>query len=268
MVSTFYFLPSTFYLPLVVIVGPTASGKSALAIELAKRFNGEIICADSRTVYRGLDIGTAKPTAVEQAKIPHHLLDVVEPEQDFTVADFKKLCNEAIDDILGRNKLPILVGGSGLYIDAVLYDYEFSEPAAARDPRNPRHLSPEEPRERSKIRSNTLIIGLEVDREALRARIKGRVEQMVAGGLVEETRQLEVAYPDSKALQAPAYKAFKKYLNGELTLGEAKNEFIRNDLNLAKRQMTWFRRNSSIQWVSNPSESIDIVTTFLNNKNK
>lgn len=253
--------------PVVVVVGPTASGKSALAIELAKRLNGEIICADSRTVYRGLDIGTAKPSPVEQAEVPHHLLDVVEPSQDFTVANFKKLCNEAMEDILARGKLPILVGGSGLYIDAVLYDYGFALPGAARDSQNPRHLSTEELRQRRELRPNTLIIGLNVGKEALKARIISRVGQMVENGLIEEAKQLLANYSGSKALQTTSYRAIKKYLAGEATLEEAKNEFIKNDLQLAKRQRTWFKRNSSIQWIEDPNEAIEIVTTFLNKQN-
>ena len=124
--------------PLVVIVGPTASGKTALAIHLAEKYNGEIVCADSRTVYKGLDIGTAKPSVSEQQRVRHHLIDVVEPDGTFSVADFKMLAVEAINDIESRGKLPILVGGSGLYIDAVVYDFSFSD-GTKRDESNPRH---------------------------------------------------------------------------------------------------------------------------------
>lgn len=118
--------------PLVVITGPTASGKTSLAMEVAKLFNGEIICADSRTIYKGMDIGTAKPTKKEQAAIPHHIIDVVEPNQSFTVADFKELALKAIDDITKRGKLPIMVGGTGLYIDSVIFDYQFGPAGDAK----------------------------------------------------------------------------------------------------------------------------------------
>jgi tRNA dimethylallyltransferase len=109
----------------VAIVGPTGSGKTALAIKLAQKFNGEIISADSRAVYRGLDIGTAKPTKEEQAVIPHHLLDVLDAGERFTVAQFQKLANQAIADITSRGKVPFLVGGTGLYVDAVLENFQF-----------------------------------------------------------------------------------------------------------------------------------------------
>src|SRR5688572_21256799 len=115
--------------PLIVIAGPTASGKSALAMKVAKKYNGEIICADSRTVYKGMDIGTAKPSAVDRKEVPHHLLDIVQPNQPFTAADFKEQALAAIDDISGRGKLPIMVGGTGLYIDSVIFDYRFGDPA-------------------------------------------------------------------------------------------------------------------------------------------
>ena len=110
---------------LLVIVGPTASGKTSLAIEVAKKYNGEIICADSRTIYKGMDIGTAKPSKAEQQEIAHHLLDIIEPGEVFSAADFKKACVESVKDIRERGKLPIVVGGSGLYIDAYLFDYQF-----------------------------------------------------------------------------------------------------------------------------------------------
>ena len=111
--------------PLVVIVGPTASGKSALAISLAEKFGGEIICADSRTVYKGMDIGTAKPTVDEQARVPHWGLDLVEPGERFSAAKFKRYAIAKIDEIHSRGNIPFLVGGTGLYIDGILFDYEF-----------------------------------------------------------------------------------------------------------------------------------------------
>lgn len=252
--------------PLVVIVGPTASGKTALAIDLAKQFNGEIICADSRTVYAGMDIGTAKPTEEERAQVPHHLLDIVKPDETFTAADFKRRANEAIAAIAGRGKLPIMVGGSGLYIDAVLFDYGFAAKDAPRDQQNPRHLAESVASSKRSLRKATLVIGLQVERSVLKRRIEKRIDVMVASGLIDEVRWLLESYPNSKALQAPGYKAFSKYLAGNIDLGEAKAAFARNDYQLAKRQMTWFKRNETVQWLSNSSDATALVRDFLNKK--
>lgn len=248
----------------LVIVGSTASGKSALALQLAEQVGGEIICADSRTVYKGMDIGTAKPTAQERAAVPHHLLDVVEPDEPFTAADFKRLAQAAIHEIHGRNRLPIIVGGSGLYIDALLFDYGFSSALAARDPLNPRHLNKSEPRQQRPLRPHTLVIGLDVPREQLKTRIEKRVEVMLEAGFIDEIKGLVADYPDSKALLAPGYKAFTEYLTGRLSLDEAKALFARNDYQLAKRQMTWFRRNKSIHWLGEPSTYLEDCLKLLN----
>lgn len=249
--------------PLVSVVGPTASGKSELAIKIARAYNGEIICADSRTIYRGLDTGTAKPTSEQRREIRHHLLDIVEPNQDFTVADFKKLAEEAIENVAMRGKLPILVGGSGLYIDAVLYDFEFASSGAVRNPKNPRHLSPDIETKKSKLRPNTLIIGLSVEREEIRKRIEMRVGQMVEQGLVEEVRRAVAKYPNAKALLAPGYKAITRYIAGDNSLAEAKSDFVKKDYQLSRRQMTWFKRNQDINWIKNYSEAYKLIDNFL-----
>jgi len=251
--------------PLLVIVGPTASGKTDLAIELAQKYDGEIICADSRTVYKGLDIGTAKPSREQRNLVQHHLLDVVRPDQPFTVADFKKQALRAMDDISRRGKLPIMVGGSGLYIDVVLFDYSFSNDHE-RDPVNPRHANQASGHSRSKLRENTLIIGIDVDADVLKQRIRYRVERMDAEGLINEMHTVHKAYPGAKALDAPAYKAFKAYVAGSITRDEAKRRVVQNDYQLSRRQRAWFKRNKSIHWVSDPSNIDDLVTTFLNKK--
>jgi tRNA dimethylallyltransferase len=254
--------------PLVVIVGPTASGKTGLSIELAKKFDGEIVCADSRTVYRYLDIGTAKPTSKERAEVPHHLLDVVDPDQPFTVADFKKLANKAIVDIQRRGKLPILVGGSGLYVDAVIFDYQFSSDNAPRDAQNPRHVDKDAVGGRSQLRQNTLIFGLDIARETLRQRITNRVDAMAEQGFIEEVQYILQHFPGSKALDAPGYKAFCGYLDGEFLFDDAKAQFVRNDFQLAKRQMTWFRRNNSIQWFDSAQDALIAATSLLMDSKK
>ncbi len=250
--------------PLVVVVGETASGKSALGMELAQRFNGEIICADSRTVYKGMDVGTAKPSPKDQAKIPHHLLDVVLPNQKFSAAEFKKLAMGAIKDITSRGKLPIMVGGTGLYVDSVLFDFQFN-PKGQRDPDNPRHLLKADQTRQNKLRSNTLVIGLEVEREELKQRIKDRVESMFDKGLPDEVAGLVKKYGlGCEALSAVGYKELQPYLNSEQNLAETKHLIVQNTLNYAKRQRTWFKRNISIIHPSSLDEAVALVTTFLN----
>lgn len=253
---------------LLAIVGPTASGKTALAIELAERLEGEIICADSRTVYKHLDIGTAKPTAEEQRRVRHHLLDVAEPDESFTVADFKQAANRAIEDISARGKLPILVGGSGLYVDAVLFDYQFSPENTERDQVNPRHVSREVSQIKSALRSNTILIGLDIPKDILVQRITTRVEGMMERGFLDEVRYLTERYPHSRALHAPGYKAFRRYLAGEISFDEAKDLFVRNDCQLAKRQMTWLRRNKQIRWHETPQEAFTEATSLLMDNKK
>lgn len=286
--------------PLVVIVGETASGKTALGIELAKRLNGEIICADSWTVYKGFDIGTAKPGKEEQAGIPHHLLNVADPAIGYSAAVFQRQAKEAIREIASKGKLPIIVGGTGLYIDSILYDYSFlpaSDPELRAelnglsldellqradamkldtsyiDVRNKRRiirliendgvLPTKKP-----LRPNTFIVGLRRPAEALRQRITARVDVMVEDGLVDEVRQLGERYGwDCEPMKAPAYRAFKDYVDGTISLEMAKERTVQNDLKLAKKQRTWFKRNNSIHWVDDRSEITDIVdsiTTYLN----
>lgn len=282
---------------LVAIVGQTASGKTALAVSLAQKFNGEIIAADSRTVYRGLDIGTAKPTAVEQDSVPHHLLDVVRPDEEFNAATFKNLANQAIERIHSLGKVAFLTGGTGLYVDAVLYDYNFPE-FSTLSPReywdglstdelvkslqdiNPEAASRIDIKNRHRLiraqetagkvgskkslRPNTLIIGLKVDKEVLLQRIQERVDKMVANGLESEIAQIAATYGwDNKTLTGIGYRAFRKYLDKKATLDEAKAAFVKGDMYLAKRQMTWFKRNPDIHWVDSPEQAEAAVKHFI-----
>lgn len=282
--------------PLIAVIGETASGKTALAIGLAERFGGEIICADSRTVYRDLDIGTAKPTIEERQRVPHHLLDVVGPDEAFSVADFKRLAQEAIDDISRRGKVPFLVGGTGLYIDAVLFDYSFSNPPDPKERqrlqalsldelqveieargipmpennRNSRHLvraleTGGTSQEHKALRENTLILGLHIDREILRQKVTRRVDAMIDAGFIQEVQNAASKYGwDAPGLRAPGYKAFREYIEGTITLDQAKAQFVRNDMQLAKRQRTWFKRNKSIHWITQQAQAVDLATTLLN----
>lgn len=286
---------------LLVLVGETASGKTALSIKLAQELNGEIICADSWTVRKQADIGTAKPSVKEQATVPHHLLDVVEPDEDFTAAVFKELANQAIDDIASRGKLPIMVGGTGLYVDGVLYDYGFL-PAGDRaereelnqlsndeliqkikdlgldlgdvDIRNKRRLirlieTNGAVPTRQAMRQNTLMIGLKYDRSELEGRVIRRVDDMLEAGLEDEVRALQERYGwDCEALKGVGYAQWKGYFEGTESSEEARQKIIKQTLDLAKRQRTWFKRNKSIQWFTTPvneEEIVDTVTTFLAN---
>jgi len=282
--------------PLIVIIGETASGKSALAMELAQKFNGEIICADSRTVYVGMDIGTAKPSIKDQQKVPHFGINISTPVTPVNVADFKKLATGAMAEIASRGHVPIMVGGTGLYIDAVLYDFVFRKVAERKlrdhlgqlsvpelqaelqaegialpeNSQNPRHLmraleTGGQTSERKPLRANTLIIGLEVPRDELKARIARRIDQMLAAGLEAEVRQLAQKYGwDVEPLKTIGYREWREYFEGQVSLEQVKAEIIRSTMAYAKRQRTWFKRNSSIHWVKEQREVVELVTTFLN----
>ena len=281
--------------PLVVLVGPTASGKSRIALQLAEKFNGEIISADSRAIYKHLDIGTAKPTLDQLQKVPHHLIDIVEPDQPFTAADFKQAANEAIADVASRGKLPILVGGTGLYVDSVIFDYTFLPPGDAQErerlsrlsvealqqllkargiplplnEHNPRHLIrrleagyiPTEPRQ---LRANTVVIGIEVEPDELKQRIAIRVDAMFAQGLAHEATSMGERYGwQVQALQTIGYREFRAYAEGTQSLTETHDQIVQDTISYAKRQRTWFKRNKSIQWGRNRENIEDIITTFL-----
>jgi len=280
--------------PLIVIVGETASGKSNLAIIMAKRFNGEIICADSRTIYKELNIGTAKPSNKEQKEIPHHLINIIRPNQKYNVAMFKEQANKIIYDIEMRKKVPILVGGTGLYIDSIVYDYQFKR--TLTDKKNLDNKSLEElqkiankqnikqtdvnyknkryllraietgvvKQERNSIRNNTLIIGLKLNPDILKGRIKSRIDLMVEEGFVNELKNVTKKYGwNNEAMTGTGYKAFKQYIEDRISLKEAKELFIRGDMSLAKKQRTWFKRNKSIHWVDNSNDALNLAQQFL-----
>ncbi len=286
--------------PLLVIVGETASGKSALALEAAERLDGEIICADSWTVYKGFDIGTAKPSAEDQQRVPHHLLDVADPAEGFSAAVFQRMAVDAITDIAGRGKLPILVGGTGLYVDSVIYNYSFLPPSdpnaraklevmslpdllgiAAKqnldtnfiDTRNKRRVirlienAGAEP-SRHPLRDNALVLGLRIPRDELEHRIESRVDTMLRAGLEQEVRSLANTYGwDVEPMKGIGYREWREYFAGTQSLVLTRERIIRGSIQLAKKQRTWFKRNNSIHWLDNRdkiAQTVELVTTFLN----
>lgn len=250
-----------------VIVGPTGSGKTGVAVrvalELARFGRGaEIISADSRAIYKGMDIGTAKPSLAEQQGIMHWGLDLVEPGERFTVADFKRYAEEHIADIQSRGKIPIVVGGTGLYIDALVYDYQFEQKSCSEQTgaemqksysipaKNTEEFAKMYP-DRVKMKPGFKVFGIKWEAEELRARLRQRIEQMFCSELYKETGRLVEKYGwGSQAMKSDIYEYAWKYLQGELTLEEAKEQCFYRDWHLAKRQMTWFKRNEQILWLT------------------
>lgn len=282
--------------PVIFIVGQTGSGKTSLSIELAKKYGGEIICADSRTIYKHMDIGTAKPTAEEQGGVIHYGLDLIEPIEFYSAAQFKKYAEEKIELIKNKQKIPFVVGGTGLYVDGVLYNFSFSDGLnmqikdrlekldlaqlqnMARELgiseedvsfKNPRHLSNAVARGRvikePKIKQgNHLILGIDIDKETIDKRIEDRADRMLSLGLVEEAESLIGKYGvDAPGFLAPAYRSFIKYFEKKISYSDAKEEFIKCDKRLAKRQKTWFKRNKDIIWVKNFTEADTEVKNFI-----
>ena len=270
--------------PLVVITGPTASGKTGLAIKLAKLFGGEIISADSRAIFKGIDIASAKPDLIERDGVPHWGFDLVAPGERFTAADFKEYTYAKINEILARGKLPFLVGGTGLYIDAVLGDYDFAGEAdeELRTKLNSKTIEelqqiifeqkipmPENHKNKrylvraiekayakqiksSKNNNNfkAIVVGITTNRDQLRARIWHRNEQFFSSGIIEEAQKMASKYGwHSEAMTANAYPLIKKYLNGELSQEQLIEKMSVQDWRLAKRQITFMKRNPEIKWL-------------------
>lgn len=286
--------------PMIVIVGETASGKSSLSLTLAQQYDGEIICADSWTIYKDMNIGTAKPSPDERKEIPHHLLDLVKPNEPFTAVDFQRFAFKAIEDITKRGKLPIMVGGNGLYVDSVLFNYSFLKKGTDKqrqelnalsieqliakaheksidltgiDTRNKRRIvraiesNGQKPDRARSMRANTLVIGVSRRKQELRERIEQRVEKMFAQGLPHEVRALAEKYKwGEEAMKGIGYREFEPYFEGSISKNEVKRRIVRSTVHLAKRQRTWFKKNTSINWVSTPEEAQKIVQEFLTKK--
>ncbi|MFZ2125133.1 MAG: tRNA (adenosine(37)-N6)-dimethylallyltransferase MiaA [Candidatus Saccharimonadales bacterium] len=268
---------------MVVITGPTASGKTSLAIDLAKKFGGEIICADSRTIYKEMNIGTAKPSVQEQAGVPHWGLDLVSPGEYYSAADFKKYADEKISEIRGRGNIPFLVGGTGLYIDSIIFDYKFGD-KADDDKRNTlSNMSIEQlhqycknnnielpenfknkryvirrieqngavQQSRENIIDNAVVVGISTDKQVLRDRIVKRIENMFSDGVVDEAIEISKKYGwDSEALTGNVYKLIHQNLDEKMSSDEVKGKLAILDWRLAKRQITWMNRNIFLKWMN------------------
>ena len=283
----------------LVICGPTASGKTALSVELARMFGGEVVSADSMQIYRRMDVGTAKPTPEEMRGIPHHMIDVADPEENFSVARYVSMAIPIVDDILSRGRLPIIAGGTGLYIDNLIAGREFApfeEDGALREELQTRakaeglpvllaELRSVDPAAAARLHPNDekrIIRALEVylstgktitrhneetkalparytpltialnfrERLHLWQRIDRRVDEMMENGLEEEVRRLlaDGVPADCTAMQAIGYKEMAAAIADGRPIGEGVEEVKLRSRQYAKRQLTWFRRNSSANW--------------------
>ena len=267
----------------IVITGPTCVGKTKLSVELAKKINGEIINADSTQVYKGLDIATAKVTEEEKEGVIHHLFDIKNKKDNYTVFDYQKDARKIIDEILTKNRTPILVGGTGLYIKACLYDYNFEEEKVNNydnssnkeiydkliklDSNNLVHINnrkrliralnycentklPYSQKEKTeKLLYNTVFIGLTTDREILYDRINKRVDIMVNNGLLKEAYEIFKTNIRTKAVMTPiGYKELFPYFENKMSLDECLDSIKKNSRKYAKRQYTWFNNQMNINW--------------------
>ena len=249
----------------IIILGPTGSGKTGVSIKIAKAIGGEIISADSRAIYKGMDIGTAKPSLEEQDGVPHFGLDLVTPGERFTVADWKAYTEQKIKEIRSRGHIPIIVGGTGLYIDALIYDYKFKGPTGNKIG----DIEQKTCTDRREIKDDYLIVGVKTTTEELRARLKDRLDQMFSEELYLEAKKLVHEYGwGSGAMKSDVYEYAWKYLNGELTLDQAKELCFYEDWHLAKRQLTWFKRNSEIIWLPLTQIYPFVVQYIQNDKRK
>lgn len=287
----------------VVIVGPTAVGKTALGISLAKAFNGEIISGDSQQVYRQLDLGTAKATREEQEEAVHHLIDIREVTESYSAYDFVQDAQKAISDIISRGKLPIIVGGTGLYLQSLLEGYhlggQVDQEAVKAYRQELEQLSDQEVYELLTMKSITieqlnrrrairalelsqfadelenaetayepLIVGLNDDRQVIYDRINQRVDRMLEAGLLEEAKWLYDNYPSAQASRGIGYKELFPYFAGEMTLTEASEQLKQNTRRFAKRQLTWFRNRMAVTFTAitapdYPQVVHDKVRSFL-----
>jgi len=293
---------------IIVITGPTAVGKTKMSVEIAKKLNGEIINADSTQVYKSLDIATAKIKEEEKDGITHHLFDIKDPQEDYTVFDYQKDARNLIEEILKKGKTPILVGGTGLYIKACLYDYKFEKEQELNEYENLTneqiynklisidknidiHINNRkrlvralnyyestgklfsEKEKTDKILYDTIFIGLTTDRDILYDRINKRVDVMVEEGLLEEAKNIYNSNIRTKAIMTPiGYKELFPYFENKKSLEECLDLIKQNSRKYAKRQYTWFNNQMSIKWFNvdfnNFNNTINEVYNYIKNNLK
>lgn len=284
----------------IVIVGPTGSGKTSLSVKLAKYLNTEIISGDSVQVYRFLNIGSAKITNEEMSGVKHHLIDILDPSDSYSVADFQTNSRCLIEKISKSGKVPIICGGTGFYIKAALYDYNFTDskrddtysnlsneeiynrlkelddkelPDINNRKRLLRHLELKMSNNSLDYNKNiplydVLIIGLTMDRNILYERINNRVDKMIEDGLLDEVKNLYENKISGNSVNSIGYKELYSYLNGECSLDEAISLIKQHSRNFAKRQYTWFKNQMSVNWIDvmkdDPyTKAIELVNEFI-----
>ena len=285
---------------IIVIVGPTGVGKTKCSVELAKKWNAEIINGDSVSIYKELNIGSAKPSIEEREGIPNHLMDIKEVDDDYTVFDYQRDCRQIIEEITSRGKRVIIVGGTGLYIKAALYNYQFTEgttykeyeeltnleileqikkykvellPEVQNRKRLVRLLNKLENKEEITYEKDEClypihVIGLTCDGDLLYERINKRVENMMENGLLEEVESLKEKYPISRILKSGlGYKEFMDYFEKKKTLEEVVEEIKQNSRRYAKRQYTFFKHQFDTHWYEvdfeNFQNTIDQIETDI-----
>lgn len=305
-------------IPLIVVAGATASGKTGLSIEIAKSLNGEIISADSMQIYKHMDIGTAKPTPEEQCGARHHLIDFVEPKDSFSVAEYCEMAHNKISEIYSENKLPIMCGGTGLYINSVVDDVDFGEmetdyklreelfeiaknegnerlieilsefdelSAKKLHPNNVKRVvraiefykktgvpisEHQEETKKKESRYNPIMFAVDWDREELYDRINKRVDIMFRDGLLDEVKKLKDAglKKEMQSMQGIGYKELFDYFDNLISLDEAIDAIKQGSRRYAKRQLTWFRRDHRIHWLSPGNAADKALEIITQNKTK
>lgn len=290
---------------LVILAGPTGVGKTDISIKLAKDINGEVISADSMQIYKYMDIGSAKVKKDEMGGIPHHLIDFLDPKENFSVSDYKQMAEKAIDNVLLNNKIPMLVGGTGLYINSLINNYDFTsahcdleyrkylEEQALLYGKNYIHemlksidimsynkLFPNDlkrviralevykltgtpisefnsEKENQDIPYNISYFVLTMDRTKLYSRIDDRVDKMIDNGLVDEVKMLKQMglNEEMQSMKGIGYKEILYYLENKISFDEAVYLIKKGSRNYAKRQLTWFRKDTRVQWIQKDSFS-------------